>query len=114
MKPLGINDVESYVNIDSMGTPRTRDTAIDKYKLPATDTQRSRRNFEGYEKNQWYSLGELQSGDYAGNTETDSKTETSQDHSGKGEGGGKGYTKINQKSGKGGRPWKSSSPRKGN
>lgn len=74
---------------------------IESYKLPVTDTQRSRRNFEGYEKNQWYNLGELQSGDYAGTTETDSQTA---EKSG-------GYTPINQKSGKGGRPWKSSSNR---
>lgn len=82
---------------------------LQKYALPVTDVQKSRRNFDGVEKNEWYSLAELQSGDYAGNTETDSKTETPQDHSTKGQRGGGGYTLINQKSGKGGRPWKSSS-----
>lgn len=114
MKPLGVNNVESYVNIDGMGNVRTRDKAIDKYKLPVTDIQRARRNFEGYEKNQWYSLAEIQAGDLGGNTETDSKTETSQDHKGKGERGGGGYSTINQKSGKGGRPWKMSSKKGSN
>lgn len=83
---------------------------LSTYKLPVCDTQKERRNFEGLNKNQWYNLAELRGGDYAGNTETDSQTETSEDHAGK---GGGGYTKINQKSGKGGRPWKSSS-KKGN
>ena len=103
MKPLGINDVESYVGIDSMGQTRTKDSQLAKYKLPITDVDRARRNFEGYEKNQWYSLGEIQEGDFGGTTETDSKTAP--------ESGG--YSTINQKSGKDGRPWKSSS-KKGN
>ncbi|MDE1830243.1 MAG: hypothetical protein KGI25_07970 [Thaumarchaeota archaeon] len=81
---------------------------LSKYKLPICDVQKEHRNFEGVEKNQWYSLGELQAGIYAGNTETDSKTETSEDHAGKHGGGYAGA----QKSGKGGRSWKSSSPRK--
>jgi len=79
---------------------------INSYKLPICDTQEERRNFEGYEKNQWYSLAELQSGDYAGTTDTDSKTESYNDA---------GSTSIYKKSGKGGRSWKSSSKKaKGN
>jgi hypothetical protein len=78
------------------------------------DTQKQRRNFPGYEKEQWYSLAELQSGDLGGNTETDGRTEKPSDHAGKGERGGGGYTTINKKLGKGGRSWKSSSARTGN
>lgn len=73
-----------------------------EYKLKGTNTQEARRNFPGFEKNVWYTLDELRSGDYAGMTETDSKTSGKED--------GK-YTPINKKSGKGGRAWKSSSPR---
>ena len=86
---------------------------LTKYKLPVCDVQTERRNFDGLKKEQWYSLGELQSGDLGGNTETDSKTEKSEDHAGKGQRGGGGYTTINNKSGKGGRSWKSSSKTKG-
>ncbi len=82
---------------------------LQKYKLPVTDVQKSKRNFEGVNKEQWYSLAELQMGDLGGNTETDSQTETPADHKGKGERGGGGYTTINKKSTKGGRSWKSSS-----
>ncbi len=58
------------------------------YKLPIKNKLR---NYPQVEKKQWYSLADLQAGDYAGTTETDSKTAP--------ESGG--YTKINQKSGKG-------------
>ena len=75
---------------------------ISEYKLKGTDTQKERRNFPGFEKGVWYTLDELRDGDYAGMTETDSKTSGKEDGT---------YTKINKKSGKGGRPWKSSSPR---
>ena len=67
-------------------------TNIKSYKLPVTDTQKSRRNFEGLSKDEWYSLGELQSGDYAGTTDTDSQTDDSSKE--------KGYTPINKKHGK--------------
>ena len=69
------------------------------YKLPV---QNKLRNFPNVEKKQWYSLAELQEGDLAGTTETDSKTAP--------ESGG--YTYINKKSGKGYIiPIKASSPR---
>jgi len=67
---------------------------LTKYALPIKTPNR---NFPQVEKNQWYSLGDLQSGDYAGNTETDSATEQSSDHRNKGEQGGGGYTSINYK-----------------
>jgi hypothetical protein len=36
--------------------------SIKDYKLPVVDTQRQRRNFEGYAKKQWYNLEELKMG----------------------------------------------------
>jgi len=64
---------------------------IDDYGLPVIDVQTQRRNFPGYTESQVYSLADLQMGDTAGTTETDSFTEP------KGSGG---YTRINKKSGR--------------
>lgn len=64
---------------------------IGAYGLPITDVQEKKRNFSGYQVNQYFSLADMQDGDYAGTTETDSKTDP------KGSGG---YSKINQKQGK--------------
>ena len=111
MKPLGINKVESYSNLEAMlrteapngANVRTQfevKTSKD-YELPVTNVNRERRNFEGFEKNQWYTLAELQEAEYAGTTDTDSQTDP--------QGEERGYTPINKKHGKGGRPWKSSS-----
>jgi hypothetical protein len=61
------------------------------YSLPVTDTAKARRNFQGYEEHQLYTLEDIRMGDTHGTTETDSKTDP------KGSGG---YTKINTKSGK--------------
>lgn len=84
-----------------MPANESMDGKIVSYKLPVCNINRERRNFEGFEKNQWYSLAELQSGDFGGTTETDSKTAPEEG----------GYSTINKKSGKGGRPWKSTSAR---
>src|SRR5579862_1922977 len=118
-KPLGPNDVDSYQNLESMGRvvdPKglgrvqygDTGTIQGTEKLPITDTQRARRNFEGYEKNQWYSLAELQEGAIGGTTEIDSVTEDEASHKGK---HGYGYAQQ-QKSGKGGRPYKTSAKHK--
>src|SRR5216683_2513492 len=52
---------------------------LGSYKLSVTDTQKARRNFEGFEKNQYYSLADMQQEnnkfkEQSGHTETDSKT----------------------------------------
>jgi len=65
-------------------------TDIESYRLPVTDTQEARRNFDGYQVEQYFTLDEIRQGDAAGITETDSVTEP------KGSGG---YTNINQKHG---------------
>lgn len=62
---------------------------INDYKLPIKEPER---NFEHVQKKQWYSLAELQAGDYAGMTESDSKTSGQEDGP---------YTPINRKSGPG-------------
>lgn len=86
---------------------------INSYKLPAMDVQEVRRNFDGYQVQQFFSIEEIQGGDQAGTTDTDSKTETKKmSYSGyNGDRGG--YTNINRKSGGPGRNWNSSSPRRG-
>lgn len=84
-------------------------------KLPVIDVDRAKRNFPGYEKNQWYNLAELKEGLRAGTTETDSQTEESEDHRYKNslyQDKDYGYA-GQQKSGKGGRPWKMSAKNKG-
>lgn len=63
---------------------------IGAYNLPVTDVDEKRRNFSGYQVNQFFTLADIQQGDTSGTTETDSKT-ASKDG---------GYTKINMKSGK--------------
>lgn len=65
-------------------------TNIEAFRLKDADVQEVRRNFSGYQVNTYYNLADMQDGDYAGTTETDSATE-------KGVGG---YTKINKKHGK--------------
>lgn len=64
-------------------------TKLSSYKLPV---HKPERNFPQPEKKQYFSLAELREGDYAGMTESDSKTSGQDDGA---------YTKINQKSGKG-------------
>jgi len=66
-------------------------TNIESYRLPVTDTQEARRNFDGYQVEQYFNLADIQAGDTSGTTETDSKTDP------KGSGG---YTTINKKSGR--------------
>jgi len=68
---------------------------IQDYKLPVTDVCHERRNFMGYQKDEYYSLDQIQEGDCSGITETDSKTSGKED----GE-----YSSINETSGKV-RPW---------
>lgn len=63
---------------------------IGAYGLPITDVQEKKRNFSGYQVNQYYNLADIQDGDYAGTTETDSATDKSAG----------GYTAINKKKGK--------------
>lgn len=63
---------------------------IGAYSLPITDVQEKRRNFSGYQVEQFFTLADLQQGDTSGTTETDSATDPSD----------KGYTKINQKKGR--------------
>jgi len=36
--------------------------SIEGYKLPVTDTQKQRRNFEGFKKNTYYNLEDLKTG----------------------------------------------------
>lgn len=73
-------------------TEETGTTNIESYQLPITDAQESRRNFDGYQVEQYFTLDEIRQGDSAGTTETDSKTDSS---------GSGGYTTINKKSGRG-------------
>jgi hypothetical protein len=51
---------------------------MDSFKLSATDTQESRRNFPGYDKETYFTMKELQKGDHhehhGGMTETDEET----------------------------------------
>lgn len=54
------------------------------------DTQKERRNFEGYRREQYYSMSDIVCGDCAGTTETDSQTDSPSG----------GYTGINKTSGK--------------
>lgn len=68
-----------------------KSASIGAYSLPITDVQEKKRNFSGYQVEQYYTLADMQDGDYAGTTDTDSKTDT------KGSGG---YSKINKKQGK--------------
>ena len=84
------------------GMPENKGTKISNYKLPATDVQESLHNFDGYQVEQFFSLEDIRQGDTSGTTETDSKTASKSG----------GYTKINEKSGKAGRNWNSSSPRR--
>lgn len=63
--------------------------SIKEYNLKGTDVDKSRRNFPGYTEKQYFTLQDIQSGDTAGTTETDSKTDP------KGSGG---YSKINSRS----------------
>lgn len=63
---------------------------IESYKLPVIDTQEARRNFDGYQVEQYFTLDEIRQGDGPGTTETDSVSDS------KGSGG---YTSINQKRG---------------
>lgn len=66
----------------------TKGTKLSDYKLPVHEPDR---NYPHTEKKQYFSLAELQKGDYAGMTETDSKTSGKEDGQ---------YTPINYKSGK--------------
>jgi len=68
----------------------TKGTKLSSYSLPV---HKPERNFPQAEKKQWYNLSELTYGDYAGMTETDSKTSGKEDGQ---------YTPINKKSGPGG------------
>jgi hypothetical protein len=65
-------------------------TNIEAFKLKDTDVQEARRNFSGYQVNQYYNLADMQDGDYAGTTDTDTATDTPAG----------GYSKINTKKGK--------------
>lgn len=63
-------------------------TKLSSYTLPVKTP--SREGFGPAEKKQYFSLADLRSGDYAGMTETDSKTSGKEDGQ---------YTPINKKSG---------------
>lgn len=60
---------------------------ISAFGLPVTDVDEKRRNFNGYQVNQYFTMADLQQGDTSGTTETDSATDPDSG----------GYTKINQK-----------------
>lgn len=64
--------------------------------LPITDVQEKRRNFSGYQVEQYFSLEDILNGDTAGTTDTDSRTDPETKDR-----GGDGYTDINRKQGKG-------------
>ena len=85
-----------------------KDDRLGDYKLPVCDTQKERRNFEGYEKKQWYSLDEIRQGDFFGTTDTDSDTDVKEKNTGPYSGKG-GYSKINRSARPKMRPYKSSS-----
>lgn len=68
---------------------------IQDYKLPIIDVCEEKRNFPGYQKDEYYTLDQIQEGDCSGITETDSQTSGKED----GE-----YSTINETSGKV-RPW---------
>lgn len=87
-----------------------KDDRLGDYKLPVCDTNRERRNFEGYEKKQWYSLDEIRQGDFFGTTDTDSNTDVKEKATGPYSGKG-GYSKINRSARPQMRSFKSSSPR---
>ena len=72
-------------------TKITEKEELSQYKLPVCDVQKERRNFPGYSEETYFSLQDIVSGDTAGSTETDSKTDPKIGN----------YTKINQTSGKG-------------
>lgn len=65
---------------------------IGNYNLPAIDVQEKRRNFNGYQVNQYFTMADVQQGDTSGTTDTDSVTDTDRKT-----GFASGYTKINQK-----------------
>ncbi|SRR5258708_25862421 len=73
------------------GLPTELGTDIESYKLPVVDVDTSRRNYPGYDKQEVYTMEDIQQGDISGTTETDSSTHPQ---------GSGGYTKINQKMGK--------------
>lgn len=67
---------------------------ISAYKLTATDQDKERRNFQGYQEYTPYSLEDIRQGDPSGTTDTDFHTHKM------GPGHGGYYTKIYQKHGK--------------
>lgn len=73
-------------------------TDIESYKIPITDTQKSKRNFPGYKESEWMKLAELQEGDTDGSTDSDLRT-----HKMAGKNSGGGYTKIYSKGNNNGR-----------
>jgi general stress protein YciG len=94
------------------GLPPNLGHKINNYKLPAIDVDESRRNFDGYQVEQFFTMADLQGGDEAGTTDTDYITHKGGNNSYSSYNGDRsGYTNINRKSGKGGRGWKASSPR---
>lgn len=72
-----------------------KSTSMGSYQLPITDVDEKRRNFSGYQVNQYFNLADIQQGDTSGTTDTDSVTDTETNDR-----GGDGYTRINRTSGK--------------
>lgn len=52
----------------------TPSSDIESYDLPIIDVQEKRRNFSGYQVNQFVTLADLQQGDSSGTTDTDEGT----------------------------------------
>lgn len=52
-------------------------TKLQSYMLPVHEPER---NFPHVQKKQWFKLGDLQKGDYAGMTESDGKSTDGKDH----------------------------------
>jgi len=88
------------------GVQTTTSEYMADYKLPATDVQTERRNFAGYTEENFVTQDMLTDkvGDVYGSTDTDTFTDPYTN-------GPRNYTKINQRPGKPGRSWSSSSPR---
>lgn len=73
-------------------------TNIESFRLKDTDVQEQRRNFSGYQVNQFFTMADLIQGDSEGTTETDAATAEQEGANSYVKGNG--YTRINQKKGR--------------
>jgi len=80
----------------SVGLSKVTGLTTKDYMLPIHDCNTTMRNFPGYEKNQYFTLQDIQSGDTEGTTDTDAESHGSAYGKPSGEFGqsGGGYTKT--------------------